>query len=95
LHAIVQVELAFMHWELFVSPELCFVLFSFADGVKLVCLPSRRRHFKHFVSIVLSRCPCLRGPRFSHSSDLCFGFCLASDHFLGFFVRLFNFFFHF
>jgi hypothetical protein len=40
---------------------------------------------------VLSRCPCLRGPKFALSSDLVFGFCLAFDHLFEIFVRFFSF----
>jgi hypothetical protein len=62
----------------------CFVLCSFADGVEPFCLTMRSRHFEHFVSVVLSHCPCLRGPRFALSSDLVLAFlwllitCLSS-----------------
>jgi hypothetical protein len=44
---------------------------------------------EHFVSVVLSRCPCHRGPRLSLSSDLVF--CLAFDHLFEIFVRFFSF----
>jgi hypothetical protein len=43
---------------------------------------------EHFISVVSSRCPCLRGPRFSHSSDI----FLAFDHWFEFFVHFFSFF---
>jgi hypothetical protein len=55
-----------------------------ADGVEPFCLTLRSRHFERFVSVVLSHCPCLRGPRFSPSSDLVLAFvqllitCLSS-----------------
>jgi hypothetical protein len=80
-----------MLWELFVLPKSCFVLCSFVDGVEPYCLTLRSRHFERFVSVVLGRCPCLRGPRLSHSSDRVFGFCLAFDHLFEFFVRFFSF----
>jgi hypothetical protein len=63
---------------------ICVVLCSFADGVEPFCLTLRSWHFERFVSVVLSHCPCLRGPRFALSSDLVLAFlwllitCLSS-----------------
>jgi hypothetical protein len=57
---------------------------SFTDGVEPFCLTLRSQHFERFVSIVLSCCPCLRGPRLSLSSYLVLAFvwllitCLSS-----------------
>jgi hypothetical protein len=46
----------------------------------------------HFISVPLSRCPCLRGPRFFSLKWSFLGFCLAFDHLFEFFVRFFSFF---
>jgi hypothetical protein len=43
--------------------------------------------------MVLSHCPCLRGPRLALASDLVFGFCLAFDHLFKIFVCFFSFYF--
>jgi hypothetical protein len=48
---------------------------------------------EHFISVVLSRCPCLRGPRFFSLKWSFLGFCLAFDHLFEFLVRFFSFFF--
>jgi hypothetical protein len=69
------------------SPDLCFVLYSFADGVEPFFLTLRSPHFEHLVSVVLSRCPCLRGPRLAISSDL----VLAFDQLCDIFICLFSF----
>jgi hypothetical protein len=72
------------------------VLCSFADGVEPFFFTLRSWHFERFVSVVLSRCPCLRRPRFAPSSDLILDFlwllitCLSSlfVSFLFFFYEL-------
>jgi hypothetical protein len=51
----------------------------------------RSRHVEHFVSVVLSHCPFLRGLRLALSSDLAFGFCLAFDHLFEIFVHFISF----
>jgi hypothetical protein len=40
---------------------------------------------EHFISVVLSRCPCLRGPRSISLKWSFLGFCLAFDYLLEFF----------
>jgi hypothetical protein len=66
------------------SPGLCFVLYSFADGVEPFCLTLGADSLEHFVSVVLSHCPFLRGPGFALSSNLVLDFvwllitCLSS-----------------
>jgi hypothetical protein len=49
---------------------------------------------EHFISVVSSRCPCLRGPRFFSLRWSFLGSCLAFDHLLKFFF-CFLFFFSF
>jgi hypothetical protein len=46
---------------------------------------------EHFISVVSSRCPCLRGPRFFSLKWSFLGFCLAFDHLLEFFFLFFSF----
>jgi hypothetical protein len=46
---------------------------------------------EHFISVVSSRCPYLRGSRFFSLKWSFLGFCLALDHFFEFFVRFFSF----
>jgi hypothetical protein len=66
-----QGELAYVQGELFVVFELWF------GGLHSL--------FEHgFVSDVSSRCPCLRGPDLSSSSDLALRLSLAFDHLLRF-----------
>jgi hypothetical protein len=59
-----------MLWELFVSPEssFCFALLPFV--LSPFASPWRVGSLEHFVSVVLSRCPCLRGLRLLVSSNL-------------------------
>jgi hypothetical protein len=77
-------ELAFMIWELFVSSEHAFCFAHLPMVSSPFCLTLRSRCCEHFGSVVLSRCPCLRGPRLSLSSDLVLAFvrllitCLSS-----------------
>jgi hypothetical protein len=49
---------------------------------------------EHFISVVSSRCPCLKGPRSFSLKWSFLGFCLAFDHLLEFFF-CFLFFFSF
>jgi hypothetical protein len=73
-----------MLWVLFVSPgfALCFALLPMVSSP--FALPWGVDILEHFVSIVLSRFPCLMGPTFSPSSDLVLAFvwllitCLSS-----------------
>jgi hypothetical protein len=44
---------------------------------------------EHFISVMSSRCPCLRGPRFFSLKWSFLGFCLAFDHLLEFFFCFF------
>jgi hypothetical protein len=44
---------------------------------------------EHFISVVSSHYPCLRGPRFFSLKWSFVGFCLAFDHLLEFFFRFF------
>jgi hypothetical protein len=44
---------------------------------------------EHFISVVLSRCPCLRGLRFFSLKWSCFGFSLDFDHLFEFLVHLY------
>jgi hypothetical protein len=44
----------------------------------------------HFISVVSSRCPCLRGPRFFSLKWSYLGFCSAFDHLFEFFFRFFS-----
>jgi hypothetical protein len=46
---------------------------------------------EHFISVVSSRCPCLRGPRFFSLKISFLGFCLAFDHLFEFLFHLFSF----
>jgi hypothetical protein len=46
---------------------------------------------EHFISVVLSRCPCLSGPGSFSLKWSFLGFCLAFDHLLEFFFRSFSF----
>jgi hypothetical protein len=76
LHAFVQGSLdSYFGSSLCCLNVLCALLF---------CLTLRSRRCKRFVSVVLSRCPCLRGLRLSLSSDLVLAFvrllitCLSS-----------------
>jgi hypothetical protein len=56
------------------------------------CLTLMSRQFlEHFISVVLSRCPCLRGSRFLSLKWSCLGFSLAFDHLFEFFSRFFSF----
>jgi hypothetical protein len=48
---------------------------------------------EHFISVVSSRCPYLRGPRFFSLKWSFLGFCLAFDHLLEFLFRFFSFLF--
>jgi hypothetical protein len=47
---------------------------------------------EHFISVVSSRCPCLRAPRSFSLKWSFFGFCLAFDHLFEFLIRFFSFF---
>jgi hypothetical protein len=46
---------------------------------------------EHFISVVSSHCPCLRGPRFFSLKWSFLGLCLAFDHLSRFFFRFFSF----
>jgi hypothetical protein len=46
---------------------------------------------EHFISVVSSPCPCLRGPRFFSLKWSFLGFCLAFDHLFEFLFRFFSF----
>jgi hypothetical protein len=48
---------------------------------------------EHFISVVSSSCPCLRGPRFFSLNWSFLGFCLGFDHLFEFFIRFFSFLF--
>ena len=80
-NAFVKGELAFMHLG-----ALCRLIL-----VVLFCrwcralLPHLEESaiLEHFISVVSSRCPCLRGPRLGLASDLVFACSLALDHLLG------------
>jgi hypothetical protein len=78
-------------WELFFAWIL---VCSFFDGVEPFCLTLRSRQFlEHFISVVSSRCPCLRGPRFFSLKWSFLGFCLAFDHLFEFYFISFLFLF--
>jgi hypothetical protein len=75
---------AFIQGELFVSPDfaMCFALLLMVS--RPFASPWGVGSLEHFVSVVLSHCPSLRGPRLSPSSDLVLDFvrllitCLSS-----------------
>jgi prepilin signal peptidase PulO-like enzyme (type II secretory pathway) len=46
---------------------------------------------EHFISVVSSHCPCLRGQRFYSLKWFFLGFCLTFDHLFEFLVRFFSF----
>jgi hypothetical protein len=46
---------------------------------------------EHFISVVSSRCPCLRGPRFILTQVTFQWLLLAFDHLFEFFVLFFSF----
>jgi hypothetical protein len=76
-------------WELFFAWILVVLFYWWCRAV----LP----HFEesaileHFISIVSSRCPCLRGPRFFSLKWSFLDFCLAFDHLFEFFVHFISF----
>jgi hypothetical protein len=78
-------------WELFFS-WLLVVLFCWWCRALLPHI-EEFAILEHFISVVSSRSPCLRGPRYFSIKWSFFGFCLAFDHLFEFFVRFFSFYF--
>jgi hypothetical protein len=78
-------------WELFFAWILV-VLFCWWCRALLPHL-EESTILENFISVVLSHCPCLRGPRSCSLKWSFLGFCLAFDHLLEFFFRFFSFFF--
>jgi hypothetical protein len=77
-------------WELFFAWILV-VLFCWWCRALLPHL-EESTILENFISVVLSHCPCLRGPRSCSLKWSFLGFCLAFDHLLEFFFRFFSFF---
>jgi hypothetical protein len=76
-------------WELFFAWNLV-VLFCWWCHALLPHL-EESTILEHFISVVSSRCPCLRGLRFVSLKWSCFRFSLAFDHLFEFFSRFFSF----
>jgi hypothetical protein len=77
-------------WELFFAWVLV-VLFCWWCRALLPHL-EELAILEHFISVVSSRCPFLRGLRFFSLKWSFLGFCLAFDHLFEFLFRLFSFF---
>jgi hypothetical protein len=88
-NAFVQGSLHWCIWEPFVTWILV-VLFCRWCRTLLLHL-EESTILEHFISVVSSRFPCLRGPRFFSLKWSCFGFCLSFDHLFKFFICFFSF----
>jgi hypothetical protein len=72
-------------WELFFA-RILVVLFCWWCQALLPHL-EESAILEHFILVVSSRCPCLRGPTSFSLKWSFLGFCLAFDHLFEFFVR--------
>jgi hypothetical protein len=87
-NAFVQGELALMHLGALFTWILV-VLFCRWCRAHLPGL-QESKILEHFLSVVSSRCPCLRGLRFFSLKWSFLGFCLVFDHMFEFFIRFFS-----
>jgi hypothetical protein len=76
-------------WEIFYAWSLVVILCRWCRAL----LPHLEESaiLEHFISVVLSCCPCLRGPRFFSLKWSLLGFCLPFDHLFEFFNHFVSF----
>jgi hypothetical protein len=89
-NAFVLGELAFMHLGALLHLNFSCALLSMVSSPfcqwyrPLLPRLEELAILEHFISVVSSHCPCLRGPRFFSLKWSSLGFCLAFDHLLSF-----------